>query len=81
MPVALALPKGGSYGSTEGTPMIIDRKIASAPRTEALAHNVAGLNGPCIGCEGCRGVCAAMIDAMLVPDIILAASAHHNSAT
>jgi len=52
--------------------MIIERKIANAPRTEALARDVAGLLGPCIGCTGCRGVCAAMIDAMVLPDLILA---------
>ena len=61
--------------------MIVDRKIATAPRTEALAHDVAGLADPCIGCEGCRGVCAAMIDAMVLPDLILATRTHSNSAT
>ncbi len=61
--------------------MIVDRKIATAPRTEALAHDVAGLPDPFIGCEGCRGVCAAMIDAMVLPDLILATRTHSNSAT
>jgi formate hydrogenlyase subunit 6/NADH:ubiquinone oxidoreductase subunit I len=60
--------------------MIIDRKIASAPRTERLAHDVAGLLGPCIGCEGCRGVCAAMIDAMVVPNLILGGESHRAAA-
>ncbi len=47
------------------------RIVAHAPHTHALAADLAALHGPCIGCKGCEGLCQALIDAMLVPDIIL----------
>lgn len=47
------------------------RKIAHAPRSRALADNLATMNSTCVGCEGCEGLCAALIDAMLLPEIVL----------
>lgn len=51
--------------------MEIERKAGAAPRTVALADRLAAVNGPCVGCRNCRGLCAAMIEAMTLPDIIL----------
>ncbi|MFC6639497.1 hypothetical protein [Sulfitobacter sediminilitoris] len=51
--------------------MQLQRKIAYAPRSRALAKDLSQLPGPCVGCEGCQGVCAALIDAMLLPEIVL----------
>jgi len=51
--------------------MIVDRKTGFAPKVTQLAQDMAGLQGPCIGCEGCRGLCLALIEALTVPDVIL----------
>ena len=51
--------------------MQTNRKIAHAPRSQALAKDLSMMPDPCVGCEGCQGVCAALIDAMLLPEIIL----------
>ncbi len=48
-----------------------DRKIGHAPRTQALGRELTTIQGPCIGCKGCQGICATLIEAMSVPDIIL----------
>ncbi len=47
------------------------RKIGHAPRTTTLARTIGQLSGPCVGCTGCTGLCAALIDAITVPDLIL----------
>ena len=51
--------------------MTSDRFAAHAPRSQALSMELATLQGPCIGCTGCQGVCAALIQAMTLPEIIL----------
>ena len=51
--------------------MQLHRTIGHAPRTQALARDLERLQGPCVGCAGCQGICAALFDAMLVPDLIL----------
>lgn len=51
--------------------MTISRDIGHAPRTHALAAELNGLNGPCIGCQDCRGMCQALIEALMLPDLIL----------
>ncbi|SMY06913.1 hypothetical protein [Flavimaricola marinus] len=55
--------------------MMIDRKIGFAPRTTAAAKDIAQLQGPCVGCSDCRGLCAALIEALTLPDIILSKKA------
>jgi formate hydrogenlyase subunit 6/NADH:ubiquinone oxidoreductase subunit I len=51
--------------------MTISRTIGQAPRTQALANELNGMNGPCIGCVGCQGVCQALIEVMVLPDLII----------
>lgn len=53
--------------------MTTDRKIAHAPLTRDVAARVAGLGTPCIGCEDCTGVCRTLLDAIVLPDVVL----HH----
>lgn len=53
------------------TAMDINRKAAFAPRTRALASELAMLQGPCVGCEGCEGMCKELIEAIVLPDAIL----------
>jgi hypothetical protein len=48
------------------------RTIGHAPRVAAMADEVAHLDGPCIGCAQCRGLCHALIDVLLLPDVIIA---------
>ena len=51
--------------------MNIDRKTAYAPRTSALAGKISQLQDPCVGCTDCVGMCAALIETMLVPEVVL----------
>lgn len=51
--------------------MEIERRIAHAPRVAELARACAALTGPCIGCTGCKGLCAALIEVVALPEIIL----------
>ncbi|NRB20049.1 MAG: hypothetical protein HRU33_21515 [Rhodobacteraceae bacterium] len=51
--------------------MKIRRYRAATPRIEHLAQQVSSLQGPCIGCQNCTGLCLALIEALTVPDIIL----------
>lgn len=52
--------------------MTIDRKTGHAPLTDQLVHEAATMRGRCLGCPGCTGLCAALIEAMTLPDAILA---------
>lgn len=51
--------------------MNINRTQPAVTNTNALAAHLSDLNGPCVGCSGCNGLCAALIDALLVPDLVL----------
>ena len=49
----------------------ITRSRGETRRSEELAAQVAGLGAPCVGCSNCRGLCAELLEAMVLPDIIL----------
>ena len=51
--------------------MQISRSKAAASKVRALATEVSGLQGPCVGCSNCVGLCEALIDALVLPDLIL----------
>ncbi len=51
--------------------MKIDRLAAFAPRTRALATDLALLKGPCVGCPGCDGLCRELIDMLVLPEAVL----------
>lgn len=51
--------------------MQIDRTKAETPNLKALAGQVSALQGPCVGCSDCVGLCAALIDTLVLPDVIL----------
>lgn len=51
--------------------MNIVRSKPITSRTQALGLAVSELNGPCVGCADCNGLCADLIDALVVPDIVL----------
>ncbi|MEC7765306.1 MAG: hypothetical protein VX874_25610 [Pseudomonadota bacterium] len=51
--------------------MQIDRRTAHAPRTRDVAVQVSGLKSGCVGCTDCKGLCHELIEAMLVPDLVL----------
>lgn len=54
--------------------MQVDRRAGHAPKTAQLARDVSLMRGPCVGCEDCRGLCAALLEAITVPDIVLGRS-------
>lgn len=51
--------------------MQINRSKAETPKLAALAGQVSALQGPCVGCSDCVGLCMALIDTLVLPDVIL----------
>ncbi|WP_223426759.1 hypothetical protein [Tateyamaria pelophila] len=51
--------------------MSTSREIGHAPRVQALAKEINTLTGPCVGCTECDGLCHALIEALVVPGIVL----------
>ena len=51
--------------------MQIDRKTGFAPRSRELGATLSGLKSGCVGCADCRGLCAELIEALVVPEIVL----------
>ena len=51
--------------------MQINRSKPETPKLEALAGQVSALQGPCVGCSDCVGLCTALIDTLVLPDMIL----------
>lgn len=51
--------------------MIVTRSQTGTGRLSVLARDLAQLNTPCVGCADCRGLCRALIDALVLPDLIL----------
>ena len=51
--------------------MTITRSRGETRRSTELATIIAGMGTPCVGCEGCRGLCRALIEAITLPDTIL----------
>lgn len=52
--------------------MNINRTQARTLQVTALARDVSRLHGQCVGCKDCRGVCQTLMDALVLPGIILA---------
>ena len=55
--------------------MHINRLAAHAPRTQAVAQDLASLHTPCVGCKGCTGMCQTLIEMLTLPETILARGA------
>ena len=51
--------------------MEVSRTQAQTPRVKALSVEISGLHGPCVGCQDCVGLCTALIEALVLPDVIL----------
>lgn len=51
--------------------LTITRRRGETDRVEAIATRVAGLGVPCVGCSDCRGLCQALIEVMVVPEVVL----------
>ena len=51
--------------------MQTSRKIAHAPRCHTLAQDIASMPSTCVGCTDCQGICAALIDALILPELII----------
>ncbi|MBV7377642.1 hypothetical protein [Maritimibacter dapengensis] len=51
--------------------MHIDRTAGPTTRARDLAQQVSGLRQGCLGCDDCKGRCHELVEAMLVPDIVL----------
>lgn len=47
------------------------REVGHAPRVRALAREIDTCSGPCIGCSECDGLCEALIEALVVPQVVL----------
>jgi len=55
--------------------LIINRDKSPTVHTGGLAEELASLNGPCVGCKDCKGLCPALIVALVLPDLILSRGA------
>lgn len=51
--------------------MQIERLAAHASRAPEMTPDIATLLGSCVGCESCRGACAALIELLYVPTAVL----------
>ncbi len=51
--------------------MQINRTKAETPKLDSLAGQVSALQGPCVGCSNCVGLCEALIDTLILPEVIL----------
>ncbi len=51
--------------------MQINRSKAETPQLKALAGQISALQGPCVGCSDCVGLCEALIETLVLPDVIL----------
>ena len=51
--------------------MQIDRSKPDTPRLHALSGQISTLQGPCVVCPDCVGLCKELIDTLVVPDLIL----------
>ncbi|WP_146347834.1 hypothetical protein [Falsiphaeobacter marinintestinus] len=51
--------------------MDISRSKAVTPRLSALSVDLDQLQGPCVGCADCVGLCEALLEALFVPDVVL----------
>mgnify|MGYP000435948052 CR=1 FL=1 len=54
--------------------MKISRNKVETPNINNLSSQIVSLQGPCVGCTDCTGMCQALIDALTVPDLILSKS-------
>ena len=51
--------------------MNIVRSKPDTSHTSSLAVELGSLQGPCVGCTDCVGLCADLIDVLLIPDVVL----------
>ncbi|MEQ9241041.1 hypothetical protein [Roseovarius indicus] len=51
--------------------MQINRHIGHKPNMSVLGDELASLRGNCIGCTGCKGPCAALLEALALPGYVL----------
>lgn len=51
--------------------MNIIRSKPDLTHTAALSVALSELNNPCVGCANCNGMCADLIDVLMIPDVIL----------
>lgn len=58
--------------------MNIERTQTGSENTAQLAGELSRLHGNCIGCTKCDGLCAALIDALMVPNVVLSAKSGVN---
>lgn len=51
--------------------MDIQRSKPDQTHTTALSAALNDLNNPCVGCDNCNGLCADLIDVLVIPGVIL----------
>lgn len=52
--------------------MNIERRIGYPFKAAELELNLRQLKEACLGCADCRGLCTTLIEAMFLPDLIMA---------
>lgn len=51
--------------------MDIDRSLPRNDHSQKLVTQLNEIYGPCVGCKECDGLCQALIDALMLPDMIV----------
>ncbi|NVK97904.1 hypothetical protein KQ247_07630 [Ruegeria pomeroyi] len=69
--MTLLFAEPGLIGQHEEPTMQIDRSKPETPHLHALSGQISTLQGPCVGCSDCVGLCKALIDTLVVPDLVL----------
>lgn len=51
--------------------MKIEREVGRDQNSALIAQQIEAISGPCIGCKDCQGLCVELIDAVLVPGLVI----------
>ena len=51
--------------------MKIDRSFPPSPHSKELLSKLNEIYGPCLACKDCRGFCAELIEALMLPEFIV----------
>jgi len=51
--------------------MLTTRSQTPDKHVSRLFETLTDLRQPCVGCRNCRGLCSALIDAIVLPELIL----------
>ena len=51
--------------------MQIERKTGYAPKSTSIHQQLVEIQGPCVGCKECRGLCHELLETLYLPELLL----------